>query len=118
MFVIIKNILALTVIVIGALIYVTGEKNPIPTPAPALVSMEEKVLPSEGVILPVRWGDLGKQLVAAGAIDREKFEQLYSSRGGLSVEMKAMLYGGDNGNIKITTNNSGTILNFLWALGL
>src|SRR3989344_4013058 len=40
-------------------------------------ALEEKVLPTEGVILPVRWGDLGAQLVSAGAIDEEKFKSLY-----------------------------------------
>lgn len=79
---------------------------------------ENQVLPSEGVALPVRWGDLGKKLVEAGAIDAEKFESLYTSRGGLGDEGKALLTGEDNGNLTITSKNSGLLLNFLWAFGL
>lgn len=117
-----KNILVIAVIVAGVLIYVTGERVPISPPTPALVATTilpaGSVLPSAGVVLPVRWGDLGKQLVSTGVIDGEKFEQLYASRGGLTAEMKKMLSGEDNDNVKITTENSGVILNLLWALGL
>jgi hypothetical protein len=126
-----KNILVVVVLVAGVWLYATGERVPLPGSTPSLpdgsprveagkagVDLEEKVLPSAGVILPVRWGDLGKQMIATGVIDGEKFEQLYSSRGGLTPEMKAMLKGENNGNIKITAENSGVILNLLWALGL
>ncbi len=88
-------------------------------------TLEYKVLPSEGVVLPVRWGDLGTRMVSAGVIDGEKFEALYASRGGprageagMDEETKSLLYGENNGNLKITQENSGTILNLLWALGL
>jgi len=118
-----KNILVGVIIIAGALVYATGEKEVSP-PLSTLgvdsggVGLEEKVLPPEGVVLPVRWGDLGAKLVKAGVIDAEKFEQLYASRGGLTAEMKALLYGENNGHVKITAENSGTILNLLWALGL
>ena len=79
---------------------------------------EEKVLPSEGVVIPVRWGNLGAQMMGEGVIDGEKFEELYASRGGLDDETKNLLYGETNGNLKITSKNSGIILNLLWALGL
>ncbi len=71
-----------------------------------------------GIILPVRWGDLGAKMTSAGVIDGEKFEQLYTSRGGLDDETRNLLYGENNGNLKITSENSGMILNLLWALGL
>ena len=83
-----------------------------------LAKLEKIVLPSEGVVFPARWGDVGKKMVAAGVIDAKKFEDLYASRGGLSDEAKAFLYGDGNGNLKITADNSGEILNLLWALGL
>lgn len=86
------------------------------TPAdPALIA---QVLPSVGVELPVTWGDLGKQMVASGVIDQQKFTALYAQRGGLSPEDTKMLTAGGNGKIKITNENSGAILNLLWALGL
>ncbi|OGL73059.1 hypothetical protein A3F28_03070 [Candidatus Uhrbacteria bacterium RIFCSPHIGHO2_12_FULL_57_11] len=79
---------------------------------------QNQILPSQGVALPVRWGDLGKKLVAAGAIDAEKFEALYAARGGLGEEGKALLNGEDNGNLTINSKNSGLLLNLLWAFGL
>ena len=122
-----KNILVVAIIIAGALIYATAPKaSPLQKANTATMAseetralkLEEKVLPPAGVVLPVRWGNLGKQLITTGVIDGKKFEQLYSSRGGLTAEMRALLYGEDNGNIKITAENSGTILNLLWALGL
>ncbi len=82
---------------------------------PALIA---QVLPSAGVELPVTWGDLGQQMIKAGVIDQQKFTALYAQRGGLSAEDTKMLTAGGNGKIKITNENSGTILNLLWALGL
>src|SRR3989337_1364777 len=43
--------------------------------------LEEKVLPTEGVVLPVVWGDLGQKLISVGAIDGDKFKTLYQGRG-------------------------------------
>ncbi|OGI68955.1 hypothetical protein A3A09_01900 [Candidatus Nomurabacteria bacterium RIFCSPLOWO2_01_FULL_42_20] len=79
--------------------------------------IEEKVFPEE-IVLPVRWGDLGYQMAQAGVIDKQKFEELYESRGGLSVEEKKLLEGLSNGNLVITQENSGYVLNLLWAFGL
>jgi hypothetical protein len=78
----------------------------------------DEVIPPAGVTLPVKWGDLGKQMIEAGVIDPQKVDALYSKRGGLSEEDKRLLYAADNGNLKITVQNSGFFLNMLWALGL
>ncbi|MEK7519282.1 MAG: hypothetical protein AAB565_00630 [Patescibacteria group bacterium] len=84
----------------------------------SLKELEEKVLPPEGMVLPIVWGDLGAKMIDSGVIDGAKFEQLYTNRGGLDNETKNLLYGKNNGNLKINSENSGTILNLLWALGL
>ncbi|MEK7582511.1 MAG: hypothetical protein AAB452_01475 [Patescibacteria group bacterium] len=81
-------------------------------------ALEAKVLPSEGVILPVRWGDLGAKMVSTGVIDRQKLEALYAGRGGLSKSDRQLIEDANNGNLKINAENSGMILNLLWALGL
>ncbi|OGZ26318.1 MAG: hypothetical protein A2W71_01700 [Candidatus Nealsonbacteria bacterium RIFCSPLOWO2_02_39_8] len=78
---------------------------------------EENIIPEE-IVLPVRWGDIGVKMASVGAIDAEKFESLYASRGGLPEDIKKLLYDSNNGNLKITKENSGVILNLLWALGL
>ncbi|MEK7635202.1 MAG: hypothetical protein AAB446_02105 [Patescibacteria group bacterium] len=79
--------------------------------------LEEKVLPSNGVELPVTWGDLGKKLVSSGAIDEEKFRALYAGRG-FTDEYEKLLTGDNNGKIVINEDNAGYILNLFWALGL
>ena len=112
-----KNILVVAVIIAGVWLYMTKEN----IPASSIVStpsVDSGVSPAAGVVLPVRWDDLGAQMVSAGVIDGEKFEQLYSRRGDLMEEVKKLLRGQDNGNLKITAENSGLILNLLWALGL
>jgi len=81
-------------------------------------NLEKLVLPSDGIILPVKWGDFGKQMIEAGVIDKDKFESLYSQRGGLDEEENQLLYGSDNSNLKINFQNSGFVLNLLWAFGL
>ena len=63
--------------------------------------LELAVLPSDGVILPVLWGDLGKQLVAKGVIDDKKFRALYAERGGLNKEREQFLSGINNDKLKI-----------------
>ena len=80
--------------------------------------LEKAVIPAEGMVLPVKWGDLGDQMIKAGVIDADKFESIYKDRGGLDEESQRLLYGTGNGNIKITKDNAGIVLNLLWALGL
>jgi hypothetical protein len=88
--------------------------------APALndSEIEKIVLPAEGVILPVKWGDLGRKMADAGVIDAEKLESLYKERGNFGDYERNLLYGGNNGNLKINSQNSSFILNLLWAFGL
>ncbi len=78
----------------------------------------EKIMPKDGIVLPVKWGDLGVQMTNAGVIDKTRFEEIYAKRGGLNDEEKKLIEGLDNGNIKITKENSSFILNLFWALGL
>ncbi len=70
------------------------------------------------VEFPAVWGNLGAQIVAAGVIDRAKFEALYVGRGGLTDTEKRFLDGRMDGNMIITQENSNFMLNLLWALGL
>src|SRR3989344_2118659 len=69
-------------------------------------------------LFSLKWKNLGLQMVEAGVIDADKFESLYSQRGGVSEADKKLLYGKDNGELVITEENSGMMLNMLWAFGL
>jgi len=81
-------------------------------------TLEEKGVPTEGVELPIIWGDLGKKLVNTGVIDGEKFKALYTNRGQFTNEYEKLLSGSSDDKLKITENNAGYLLNLFWALGL
>ena len=70
------------------------------------------------VELPVKWGDFGVKMIEVGVIDKQKFEDIYSGRGGLSESGKKLLYESLNENLVINKENSHEILNMLWAFGL
>src|SRR3989338_5124376 len=66
------------VIIAGAMIYGAAER-PLQT-QDLQAQSEEAVLPSDGIVLPVAWGDLGSKLVSVGAIDSDKFIKMYEER--------------------------------------
>ncbi|MBI2640338.1 MAG: hypothetical protein HYW91_00415 [Candidatus Sungbacteria bacterium] len=120
------SILIAAVVIAGAWVY-TARLKEAPTlrlqsaseiGVPTSEDVGKKVLPSQGVVLPIRWGDLGVKMVSVGLIDKERFGTLYAERGGLSAEERKFLEQADNGQIKITPHNSGIWLNIFWALGL
>ena len=104
-------------IIAGAWIYTSSSPQIGRRSGSGQANLSETLFPNEGIKLPVKWGNLGEQLVKSGAIDPQKFEALYQNRGGLSDESKKLLYD-KTGNLKITSENSGIILNLLWAFGL
>ncbi|HEY4476917.1 MAG TPA: hypothetical protein VJB69_02995 [Candidatus Paceibacterota bacterium] len=112
-----KNILVGVIIIAGALVYATGREISI-SPPTRESALEEKVLPSAGVVLPIRWGNLGRKLVDVGVIDENKFETIYNQRGTFTAEYKNLLLGQNDGKLKMTMDNAGYLLNLFWALGL
>ena len=120
------SILVSSVIFAGAWIYTSGLKYEqggaqvkSQTKAQTAASkFEEKIIPSAGVVLPVKWGNLGMRMVENGVIDFQKLNEVYAGRGGMGTAMKALLQKSDNGSLVITRQNSGEILNLLWAFGL
>jgi hypothetical protein len=119
------SILISSIILGGVLVYTVGVNNGsiqgtsvTSAKQTPLGQLEEKVLPSKGVTLPVVWGNLGVKLVEAGVIDGDRFKAIYEQRGQFTDEYKNLLSGENNGKIKITKENSGYILNLFWALGL
>jgi hypothetical protein len=129
---------AVTLLVVLALIVVavymlrnTTSANKI-TPAAAGVAQanpentEPKNSPATGQLglpnsyqLSVSFGDIGPQLLAAGAIDYDLFVQIYERAGkGLDDSQLAMLEKGNDAPVAINQDNAYFLLNFLWALGL
>lgn len=111
------SILISSLIIAGAWIYTSSNSRIGQRSGLGQANLSETLFPSDGVKLPVKWGNLGEQLIKSGAIDPQKFEALYQNRGSLSDESKKLLYD-NTGNLKITAENSGVILNLLWAFGL
>ena len=97
------EILLLSLIGIIALVYVyetfigkNYQKSAIKRDKTVKIGKEDysqKVIPENGVVLPVKWGDLGAQMTSAGVIDKTKFEEMYAKRGGLNDEEKSCLKG-------------------------
>ena len=102
---------------IGDIASINEESAPIVAESQTQVS-EETVLPHGGVELKVVWGNLGSKLVEAGVIDADKFKAIYEQRGVFTDEYETLLFGQSNGNLKITKDNAGYLLNLFWALGL
>lgn len=118
------SILISATLLAGAWIYTAGLKAD-ETPqkqagsrARQVSALEEAVMPSDGVALPVSWGGLGAKLVSVGAIDADKLKAIYDQRGAFTEEYKNLLLGQNGGKLKITEENSGYLLNLFWALGL
>ena len=63
---------------------------------PARLDRDNLVTLNSDIELPVRWDDLGAQMIKAGVIDEKTFKNLYSGRGGLSAADQKLLPGSDN----------------------
>lgn len=84
-----------------------------------LAALSRQVNPPEGYTLPARFGDVGPQLIAAGAIDLDRFAQVYTESGRPLTEAQLMiLTNGSNESIVIDSDNAYFLLNFFWAFGL
>lgn len=84
-----------------------------------VAALSRQVNPPEGYALPVKPGDLGPRLLAAGAIDYKRFVQVYQDAGQpLNDEQIAILTKGSDRPIVINQSNAYFLLNFFWALGL
>lgn len=78
---------------------------------------EELVIPEAGIVLLVIWGDLGAKLISVGVIDDNKFKAIYDQREVFTDEYKNLLFGQNDGKLKITKKNANYLLNLFWALG-
>ena len=87
--------------------------------AAAVEAQAKQINPPEGFKLPATYGDIGPQLLKAGAIDDAKFVEVYKASGQpLNDELLAILRTTSQTPIVIDRHNARFILNFFWALGL
>lgn len=73
---------------------------------------------NEQASLPMRLGDIGPQMVAAGVIDKDKFLAPYRDGSPQRDFAERLLTTNVDEALVITQENSGVLLNFLWAFGL
>lgn len=79
--------------------------------------LKQKVLPQSGYRLAVEWNDLGVELLNTGAIDEEKYRELFINE---EISLKHMwhLKNKSNDNMVISEGAARFMVNTLWALGL
>ncbi len=75
------------------------------------------ILPTE-LNLGVAFKDSIVNTVNYGAIDKKKFLEIYSERGGLSPEETSWLNKPSDSSIVVNSQNANLILNLLWPLGI
>jgi len=84
-----------------------------------LARLYEQVNPKEGYALPVSYGDLGPQLIEAGVINYDTFQNVMTANGApISGNQIDMLKKGSDEQVVITAENARFLLNFFWAVGL
>jgi hypothetical protein len=84
-----------------------------------LAELHEQVNPKDGYALPVAYGKLGPQLVEAGVIDYDAFNNVMKSGGDpITNEQIDILKKGSDEPIIINAKNAHFLLNFFWAVGL
>jgi hypothetical protein len=116
----ITSIIIVLALIVGAFIYTTQFKSgdALSGSAQPNTQQQNELALQDWVELPIVWGDMGVKMIDAGVIDKDKFENLYSQRGGLAVSDEKFLTDANNGNLMIHSENSGMVLNMLWAFGL
>jgi hypothetical protein len=105
---------------LGPQVYPDGTSSQPPAPEPPAGALRydqlvQQVAPITGTTLPVYWGSRGQKLIAAGAIDLDKFTAHY---GGLTEEQQAVLLGDGLAEVTFKPENILFWTNVLWALGL
>jgi hypothetical protein len=84
-----------------------------------LAQLYDQVNPKDGYALPVSYGKLGPQLMDAGVIDSDAYQNVMTTSGDpiTSHQMEILTKGSDE-KIVITGENAHFLLNFFWAVGL
>jgi hypothetical protein len=78
----------------------------------------ESVIPKKGIKTKIVFGDAIVKLVSLGVIDKQKIEDIYKSRGGLSKVQKDMLEKPNTEPLTINADNAQWLVNMLWPIGL
>lgn len=78
--------------------------------------LQSELFPAEGFKTKIILGDIAPKLVQSGAIDLEKFKQIYGDR--LTAEQLKLLTEPGAEQLTITPANANFLINVLWPLGI
>src|SRR3989338_1709686 len=105
--------------IIAAAFLLNLEKSPSEAQASDDVAgLKSRIFPEDGFETEIALGNVIPKLVESGAIDFEKFRQLYGARGGLTVEQLKLLTEHSSEQLILTPANANFLLNILWPLGI
>lgn len=85
---------------------------------PDLAKLQEEVMPKNGYVFKINWGDLGKRMVEDGVIDEAKFTKAVTGGDTLPANLKKYLDGSNQRQIELNEQNAQFWVDLLWALGL
>lgn len=92
------------------------------TPAKAqtidIQSLQQRVLPENGYVFKIKWGDLGKRMVQDGVIDEAKLAQAVNSEQSLQPNLKRYFDNSNPQEIELNSANAHFWVDVLWGLGL
>ena len=84
-----------------------------------LTQIYKQINPEDGYALPVSYGTLGPQLVEAGVINYDAFQNVMTASGDpINNHQMDILMKGSDEEIVFTGENAHFLLNFFWAVGL
>ena len=79
----------------------------------------DAMLPTDGVTISARWGDILPRLVQQGVLDVEKFKAAAARSGSpLTEEQLRLLTEPSNENLKIDSSNAYFMVTVLWGIGI
>lgn len=82
-----------------------------------LAKLEKKVISDKGYSFSINWGDLGKELIDDGIMDKAKLAQSITGTETMPSDLEKYL-DGSNQKIELNERNAHFWLNVLWGLGL
>lgn len=122
-----KALFILVVFVIGlGSGYLMGRQSMASNPSSADSNVEDngtamihQINPPEGYTIQATFGEIGPQMLSAGAIDLNGMTRVYQEAGKpLTDEQMTILTKGSSSQIVINQSNAYFLLNFFWAFGL
>ncbi|MBI4037039.1 hypothetical protein HY385_01305, partial [Candidatus Daviesbacteria bacterium] len=71
-----------------------------------LNKLQEEVLPAKGYTFNIKWGEIGKKMVADGVIDEAKLAKAVAGKDTLPPEYKKYLDGSETAKIELNQQNA------------